>query len=128
MSISNQSQEGRGARPRATKKTPQQIWEEEFLKQKLAGFRLEDSRGWKWLQARFGKIAKEELLSLGQVIAHTLNLELTREYKRRKETMIVWFDENYDTVMPFIKERIHVIGRDKREIIVEDKDPLASDR
>ena len=108
-------------------KTAQQLWEQKFLEEKRDNFNTYGSRAWKWLHARFGKIAKEEIISLGQVVAHSLGIELSREYKRRKETMIRWFEDNYDQVMPFIRENIQVIGKDSKELILVDTDPLAGD-
>ena len=105
-------------------KTAQQLWEQKFLQEKRDNFAPYESRAWKWLNARFGKIAKEEVLSLGQVVSHVLGIELTREYKRRKETMIRWFEDHYDQAMPFIRDRIQVIGRDKKEILLVDQDPF----
>ena len=73
--------------------------------------------------ARYGpRISKEELLSLGQVVALALKLPLPREYKRRKVTMVLWFDEHYDEVMPFIRSNVKVRA-DEREILFVDVEP-----
>ena len=35
-------------------------------------------------------------MSLGIVVSHELNIKLNREYKRHKDMMIKWFEENLD--------------------------------
>lgn len=101
--------------------------EHEFLEQSdIKYFDWEKSRAWTWLVGRFGpKISKEELLSLGLVVCHNTGIELTREYKRRKKTMVKWFEDNYDQVMPFIRSSVIVnIKPDDRELKYSDVDPF----
>ena len=111
-----------GARPQ-NGSTPQQEYEAEWLQTMRQKFKPYETRAWKWLAARFGKIAKEEIISLGQVVAREMGVELAREYKRRKEMMIIWFEEHYDEVMPFIQSRVQVIGHANVEIKQADIDP-----
>lgn len=105
----------------------QLIKEHEFLEQSdIKNFDWEKSRAWTWLVGRFGpRISKEELLSLGQVVGHNTGIALTREYKRRKKTMVKWFEDNYDKVMPFIQSSVTVkIKPDNTELKYSDVDPF----
>ena len=103
--------------------TAQQAYEADWLQKMRDKFKPYETRAWKWLSTRYGKIAKEEIISLGQVVAKEMNIELSREYKRRKEMMILWFEEHYDEVMPFIQARVQVIGHSNVEIKAADIDP-----
>ena len=79
----------------------------------MSGFVPLQSRAWKFLGQTFGtRISKEELVSLGQVVAHELDIELVREYKRRKDTMIKWFDEHLDEVREFMEHRVRIVDHD----------------
>lgn len=49
---------------------------------------------------------------MAEVISDQLNIGLYREYKRRKEMLIKWFDENYDSVWPFIENHLSIIDTD----------------
>lgn len=112
--------------PRSVEKqsvSRQLLSERVWLADHLKDFSIDRSRAWSWLVARYGpRISKEELLSLGQVVALALKLPLPREYKRRKVTMVLWFDEHYDEVMPFIRSNVKVRA-DEREILFVDVEP-----
>jgi hypothetical protein len=92
--------------------TPQQKYEKEWLQRQMSGFAPTECPAWQYLTARFGeKISKEELLSLGQVAAIELELDLVREYKRRKETMIKWFQNHFDVIRPFLETNLEIIHK-----------------
>ena len=87
--------------------------EKKSINEKMKLFSPYKSRGWVFIVNVFGaKTSKEELVSIGRVCAHELGLELTREYKRRKVTMILWFEENLDHLAPFIKCYMKLERRD----------------
>lgn len=94
-----------------------------MLKHGVKDFKYEECRAWKYLFRRFGKMSKMELQSLGAVVAETLDIQLVREYKRRKITMIMWFDEHFDEVMPFIRNHVDVLERDGKPVLLHDEDP-----
>jgi hypothetical protein len=97
-------------RPKAKAPTPQQKYEKEWLQQEMKGFEPEKSEAWKFLAGRYGeKISKDELLSLGQVAAMELGITLVRDYKRRKSTMIKWFQDNLTRLRPFLEKSLEVI-------------------
>jgi hypothetical protein len=99
---------------RESKHVSQQIYEREWLAREMNGFVAHETEAWKYLTGRFGeRIAKEEILSLAQIssIFNTdLEFPLVREYKRRKETIIKWFDANFLKLRPFL-ETVEVIER-----------------
>jgi hypothetical protein len=89
----------------------QKEYEKAFIAEKRARFDATTCRAWALLTSKFGtKITQEELLSLAQVLAHELDLDLSREYKRRKELLVKWYDENIETIWPFVETRIVVTG------------------
>lgn len=91
------------------KQTLQAKYEWKFINEKRQNWDASSSGAWKKLTSRFGpKISQEELLSLAQVVSVQLDIELTREYKRRKEILIKWFDENLDVIWPFIEKNVVV--------------------
>lgn len=94
-------------------KSLQDKYESDFVKEKLTGFDHKKCKAWLSLTERFGpKISQNQLLSMAEVISDQLNIGLYREYKRRKEMLIKWFDENYDSVWPFIENHLSIIDTD----------------
>jgi hypothetical protein len=85
--------------------TSQARYEKEWLKKEMEHFTATDSDAWRLLMNLHGpKLSKDEVLSLGIVISKELDIELVREYKRRKETMIKWFQNNLERIEPFLRE------------------------
>ena len=77
------------------------------VEKRLENFDNKNSQAWKDIQNYFGpSLSQNELLSIAQVITYHAKLKLDREAKRRKEVLIKWFDENYNTIknlLPKIK-------------------------
>jgi hypothetical protein len=100
--------------PKESGRVSQQIYEREWLAREMTGFVPQEAEAWKYLTRRFGgKIAKEEILSLAQIssVFNTdLEFPLVREYKRRKETIIKWFEANFLRLRPFL-ETVEIIER-----------------
>jgi hypothetical protein len=87
----------------------QVAFEHNFVEEKRRGFDAYSSRAWTCLTNKYGpRISQEKLLSLAQVAAFELRLGLPREWKRRKEMLVRWFDENLDIVWPFIQAKVVV--------------------
>ena len=88
--------------------TAQQKYERRRLVDHMSGFVMNESEAWRFQSARWGPISKCQLIALGQVVADVLQLDLVREYKRRKSTMVKWFDEYWDVIRPFIEKRVQI--------------------
>jgi hypothetical protein len=89
--------------------------EKSFISEKLRGFVPTESLAWAGLTELFGKdISQEQLQSLAQIMSGLTHFDLSREFKRRKQMLIKWFDENWDVIGPLIQERISVVS-DKGE-------------
>ena len=87
-------------------------YEWNFINQKRQGFDVQKCRAWAKLTERFGpRISQEELLSLALVVSNELGMDLSREYKRRKELLIKWFDERLDRVWGFVENRLVISDR-----------------
>lgn len=98
-------------------KSLQDKYESDFVRSKLAGFEPKNSLAWSKLTSRFGpKLNQNKLLSLAEVVSNHLNIELYREYKRRKEMLIKWFDENLDIVWPFIESHVTILDVNNNKI------------
>jgi hypothetical protein len=86
-------------------------FERDFLKEELQGFNASSSPAWRLLTELYGsKISKDEIIALGQVASIELKIELVREYKRRKETMIKWFERHLAEVEPFLRQSVKIIS------------------
>jgi hypothetical protein len=91
--------------------TGQAKYEQQWLEEEMANFRPFQSEAWFFLTQLYGpKISKDEIVSLGRVTAEELKIELVREYKRRKETMVKWFQNHIDRVRPFLSDSVQVLG------------------
>ena len=88
----------------------QYLFEEKFIAEKKKDFDPYLSDAWKQLTIRYGpKISHGLLLSMAEVVSHHLQIELFREYKRRKEMLIKWFDEQLDIIIPFLDNHFTMI-------------------
>jgi hypothetical protein len=89
---------------------PQRVDEKGWLAREMAGFDPNLSPAWRFLTEQHGdRIRKEEIVSLGQVCSARLDIPLVREYKRRKETMLKWFDNHWDIIHPFLVTKVEII-------------------
>jgi hypothetical protein len=105
------------ARVQSSSISSQAKYEKQWLSEEMKGFSPLDSEAWKILTDLYGpKISKEEIVSLGQVAAVELRIDLVREYKRRKETMIKWFQNNITRVRPFLQNCVRVLGENDRPV------------
>jgi hypothetical protein len=90
--------------------------EQEWLKQELEGFKWATSPPWQYLKDRHGdRVSKQEIISLGQVCSAELEIKLVREYKRRKQTMLKWFSNHWDSILPFLETRVEIL-KDRSEL------------
>jgi hypothetical protein len=86
-------------------------YEKSCLEEMRKGPNPKEGPAWKYLTNRLGKSpGKPELVSLGIVLAQELGMHLTREYKRRKEMMIKWFNDNFDRLEPFLSSQVELVG------------------
>ena len=110
-------QDDQEEKPLKKPKSLQDQYESNFVKQILKDFDAKESEAWRKLTSRFGeKLNQNKILSLAEVCSNKLGLNLFREYKRRKEMLIKWFDMNLDQVWPFIEHHIHVVDVNGNEL------------
>ena len=57
------------------------------------------------------KPSQQELLSLAQVLSAKLNIPLDREAVRRKKILIIWFDEHFAKIEPFMRENVLIVDK-----------------
>lgn len=73
------------------------------IAKRLFGFNPKDNYVIKEIAKRFGGAIKQgELIGIASAIAEKANLKLDRDAKRRKNVLIRWFDENWETVGPLL--------------------------
>ena len=79
--------------------------EREIADLRLGTFVAEGSRGMELLQRIYpsGELTRRSLYSFASLIAALSGIKLGRDYTRRKELLIKWFDENYYALEPYSK-------------------------
>ncbi len=83
----------------------------------LENFKPEETEAYRYLTTRFGQtVSKEQIVTLGQIISHLTHIELTREWKRRKATILKWFDMNFDAIKPVLDKRLKIALRSGIEV------------
>jgi hypothetical protein len=86
-------------------------YEKQWLEKEMRDFAPFESEAWALLTSLYGsRISKPELESLGQVVARELQIDLVREYRRRKETMIKWFQNHITILRPFLQNDVDILG------------------
>ena len=69
------------------------------------------------LEQRFGTyVTRNELTSLAEVLAWSLNLELDRKDKKSRGTLINWFDTHSNVVFPYIDNHIRILDKNRNRI------------
>jgi hypothetical protein len=86
---------------------------------------------WKVLQAHGFGNKHRELASIGGILAMETNIQMNRRVKRVKGALVIWFDENLPTFLPYLDRfRIETQGEERvlyyrdHPIILEDKGRL----
>lgn len=51
---------------------------------------------------------KEELLTLARMISKTLDIELDRQDKRRRDFLIGWFNKNFEIIRPILSKIVRI--------------------
>jgi hypothetical protein len=70
---------------------------------RLGAFNAKDTFVWREITRRFGSNVKQpELVSIATVLAQSTSIKLDRDAKRRKSVLIMWFQENWASVSPFL--------------------------
>jgi len=70
---------------------------------RLQGFNPKDNHVTQEITRRFGSNLKQgELVGIAQVIAEKAQIKLDRDAKRRKNVLLKWFSENWETITPFL--------------------------
>ena len=95
-------------------KSFQDYYELVFMHNALRNFDPENSQAVKKLTERFGRRTQSELLSLAQIISEHTEIKLYRESKRRRNLLLAWYEQNFDTIWPFIEQE--VIVQEEKEI------------
>jgi hypothetical protein len=85
-----------------------------WKKDEMRDFLPYQSEPWEFLTSRYGPvISKEEIKSLGLVCSSELKIDLFRESKRRKETMLKWFSDHWQKIRPFLENNVTIVFSDE---------------
>jgi hypothetical protein len=77
--------------------------EKQRIANRLQGFNPKDNQIWNALAQKFGTNLKQpELLSIAAVLSKSANVRLDRDAKRRKSVLLKWFEENWNSICPFL--------------------------
>lgn len=73
------------------------------LNRRMTGFVSHESEAWMRLRQRFGSdVTHDELVSVAELVASRIGLQVDRDAKRRKAVLIKWFTENWRVVSQWI--------------------------
>lgn len=77
--------------------------EREIADLRLGTFIAEGSRGMQLLQRIYprGELTRRSLYSFASLLAALSGIKLARDFTRRKDLLIKWFDDNYDELEPY---------------------------
>lgn len=70
--------------------------EKDKVKRLLGDFDAENSRGMQFIKQFHKEPTRQFLLSLSEILTKLTGIELKRDYKRKKELIIMWYDENIE--------------------------------
>ncbi|OHT11003.1 hypothetical protein TRFO_19497 [Tritrichomonas foetus] len=71
----------------------------------LGDFKPEGSRGLQLLRMVAPKdITRESLIALCKSLSFFSHIRLERNYTRRRDLLIKWCDDNYDSLLPFFEQ------------------------
>ena len=72
----------------------------------LGNFNAKKSRGYQLILTILSEpISLASLISLATLLSFLIEIPFSRDYTRRKDLVIKWFDDNYDYIFPF-KDKI----------------------
>jgi hypothetical protein len=71
---------------------------------RLGGFHAEGSRAARRLRAMFpqGELTRRSLYSFASLVGALGGVTLPRDFTRRKELLVKWFDDNFDALEPYL--------------------------
>jgi hypothetical protein len=72
---------------------------------RLGGFRAERSRAAERLRELYpyGDLTRRSLYSLASLLSALSDVKLPRDFTRRKELLVKWFDDNFDALETFLR-------------------------
>jgi len=73
------------------------------VRKRTEGFKYQNSKSWVGLCRRYGdRITHDELVSVAEVLNPYIGIKLDRDAKRRKNVMLKWFEDNWNTIEPWL--------------------------
>jgi hypothetical protein len=71
---------------------------------RLGTFSSQGSRGLEMLHRMFpsGEMTRRAMYSFASILGALANVRLERDFSRRKDLLVKWFDDNYDVLEPFL--------------------------
>jgi hypothetical protein len=78
--------------------------ERDIAQYRLGDFQAEESRASRLMQNLYeGSMTRRLLFSLGSLVSTLSGVRLPRDYTRRRDLLLKWFDENYDALEDYAK-------------------------
>ena len=82
---------------------------------RLRNFDKKNSRIVIYLKKSFGKMNRDQLLSLAKITSNIINVNLDREARRRKKVLWKWFDENQIQILNMYKDNLQIVDSHQKE-------------
>jgi hypothetical protein len=78
--------------------------ERDIAELRLGDFHSETSRAARRLRELFpfGELTRRSLYSFATLIGALADVKLNRDFTRRRELLIKWFDDNFDALEPYL--------------------------
>jgi hypothetical protein len=72
---------------------------------RLGDFQANESRAAQKLGILYphGELTRRSLYSFASLVATLAGVKLPRDYTRRKDLLLKWFDDNFETVEPYLR-------------------------
>jgi hypothetical protein len=80
-----------------------------LLSTRMKGFDPRQSPAGRALEELYGKTNFASLLSLARICAAYLGIEVDRSATRRRAVLLKWFDENWEALEPFCRQRVQIV-------------------
>jgi hypothetical protein len=100
---------GRSPQTRQDKARAQVQREHVLLSTRMRGFDPKRSPAGRVLEELYGKTNFASLLSLARICAAYLGIGVDRPATRRRAVLLKWFDENWDALEPFCRQRVEIV-------------------
>jgi hypothetical protein len=79
--------------------------ERDIAEFRLGGFHADNSRAAQEFRVLYpyGELTRRSLYSFASLVATLAEVKLPRDFTRRKDLLLKWFDDNFEVVGPYLR-------------------------